>query len=542
MAFNTKLRFSCAKFYQCSGDTMSLSGSTSVGSLAYLSAPTITNARDITDKAYVDGCDAYVSGITLANANSYTDTCAATTLSSAQSYADGCDAYVSGITLTAAQSYADGCDAYVSGITLSAANSYTDTCAATTLSSAQSYADGCDAYVSGITLSNANSYTDTCAATTLSSAQSYADGCDAYVSGITLTAANSYTDTCVANCTITANNGLHKDGNNIHLGGTLTGATTICHDGNAFCVCNGDANGTVYATATGAGLQMCSNNMYTVAAASCMRSYHLACTDDVSIQTSSNGTLSFGFDTSSVRDYGSSPQGLQYAACYSTGFTSNCSLVDKGYVDSASGAIGGSNGLSRQSDNIVLGGALTGLTTISGSQTLCLSSLTAFNATATNIALTGIVGVTGVFSTTTTATIGGALTLSSVGTGSVSDSVLTVTAGGVVQKISSSSLGEDNNLYATSGTTSGITLTDTYYAVMANSTGGSFTITLPAAPAVGQAYKIKDSGLDALSNNITIDGNTNLIDGVGTATINTDGGALELVWDGTQWNVLSFVN
>jgi len=221
---------------------------------------------------------------------------------------------------------------------------------------------------------------------------------------------------------------------------------------------------------------------------------------------------------------------------------------------------GGINGLSISGVNLKLGGALTGDTTISGAHTLCLSSLTAFNATATNINLIGAVkatstlgvtgatqiggtlGVTGVLTTTTTATIGGALTLSSVGVGSVSDSVLTVTAGGVVQKISSSALGEDNNLYATSGTTSGITLTDTYYAVMANSTGGSFTITLPAAPAVGQAYKIKDSGLDALSNNITISGNGNNIDGVGTATINTDGGALEVVWDGTQWNVLSFVN
>jgi hypothetical protein len=77
---------------------------------------------------------------------------------------------------------------------------------------------------------------------------------------------------------------------------------------------------------------------------------------------------------------------------------------------------------------------------------------------------------------------------------------------------------------------------------MANSTGGTFTIDLPAVPALGQAYKIKDSGLDALSNNITIDGNTNLIDGQTTATINTDGGALEVVWDGTSWNVLSFVN
>ena len=56
---------------------------------------------------------------------------------------------------------------------------------------------------------------------------------------------------------------------------------------------------------------------------------------------------------------------------------------------------GGTNGLSTSDANIVLGGALTGDTTISGAHTLTLSGLTAFNACATNIGLTGIVGITG---------------------------------------------------------------------------------------------------------------------------------------------------
>ena len=188
--------------------------------------------------------------------------------------------------------------------------------------------------------------------------------------------------------------------------------------------------------------------------------------------------------------------------------------------------------------------ALTGNTTISGAHTLLLSGLTAFNACATNIGLIGAVCVTGAMDTSSTLGVGSTLTLDVAADGSTTtDSVLMRNnSTGVVTKIAASALGEDNNLYAVSGLSANFTLTDTYYAVMANSTGGSFTVTLPAAPAVGQAYKIKDSGLDALSNNITIDGNGNNIDGVGTATINTDGGALEVVWDGTQWNVLSFVN
>jgi len=47
--------------------------------------------------------------------------------------------------------------------------------------------------------------------------------------------------------------------------------------------------------------------------------------------------------------------GLEYAADYRTGFT-NCSLVTKEYVDDSTGAIGGENGLSKDGDNIVLGG------------------------------------------------------------------------------------------------------------------------------------------------------------------------------------------
>jgi len=67
------------------------------------------------------------------------------------------------------------------------------------------------------------------------------------------------------------------------------------------------------------------------------------------------------------------------------------------------------------------------------------------------------------------------------------------------------------------------------------------TFTLPAAPATGQAYKIKDNG-NGLTNNITIDGNGNNIDGASTATINTNYGAFEIVFDGTEWWTLSFIN
>jgi len=195
---------------------------------------------------------------------------------------------------------------------------------------------------------------------------------------------------------------------------------------------------------------------------------------------------------------------------------------------------GGINGLGSSGANVCLGGALANDTTISGAFTLNVSGLTAFNACATNITLSGATAV------------GGTLTLNSVGAGDVgTDNVMLITTAGVVTKVAASTLGEDNNSYVTSGVSANVTLDDTYFAVLADSTGGAFTISLPAAPATGQAYKIKDSGLDALTNNITINGDGGTghqIDGASTVTINTDGGALEVVWDGTTWNVMSFVN
>jgi len=96
---------------------------------------------------------------------------------------------------------------------------------------------------------------------------------------------------------------------------------------------------------------------------------------------------------------------------YKEGILDAC-LIEK--TSSGGGTItGGTNGLCTSGANIVLGGALTGDTTISGAHTLCLSSLTAFNATATNIGLTGAVGVTGAIDGSSTLDILGSTALHS---------------------------------------------------------------------------------------------------------------------------------
>ena len=143
-----------------------------------------------------------------------------------------------------------------------------------------------------------------------------------------------------------------------------------------------------------------------------------------------------------------------------------------------------------------------------------------------------------------TVTLDAKLTLSQVPTaGSIADAVLVREAGGEVRTVVGSSLGDKNNIY--SKTIVIVNATGTTASTYVQLISGATIFTLPAAPSDGQAFKIKDASLaGALTNNITIARNGNLIDGVANdATINTDGGALELMYDAIRgWSILSFVN
>ena len=102
--------------------------------------------------------------------------------------------------------------------------------------------------------------------------------------------------------------------------------------------------------------------------------------------------------------------------------------------------------------------------------------------------------------------------------------------------------GDKNNIYKITGITTGVTLTLNNYIILVDSTITGITITLPNSPVEGQAYKIKDVGGFALTNNIIIDGGGNTIDGASIALINTDYGAVELVFSNSNWYSLAFIN
>lgn len=83
-------------------------------------------------------------------------------------------------------------------------------------------------------------------------------------------------------------------------------------------------------------------------------------------------------------------------------------------------------------------------------------------------------------------------------------------------------------------------LADDYVITVQLSVPGASTVTLPLSPSTSNSYIIKDGTGDAASNNITIDGNGNTIDGQATFVINDAYGALEIIFNGTEWNGIGF--
>lgn len=112
---------------------------------------------------------------------------------------------------------------------------------------------------------------------------------------------------------------------------------------------------------------------------------------------------------------------------------------------------------------------------------------------------------------------------------------------------STTTLKADGNFTAASGqivhvTTPGAypyTTLSTDYDILVDSSVAR-TINLEATPATGQAYFIKDNVGSAATNNITIVPNAGNIDGAANYKITTNYGSVELIYNGTMWNVVAF--
>jgi hypothetical protein len=77
------------------------------------------------------------------------------------------------------------------------------------------------------------------------------------------------------------------------------------------------------------------------------------------------------------------------------------------------------------------------------------------------------------------------------------------------------------------------------YRISVDSSGGTVSVTLPSSTVKiqnGETFIIKDSGGGATTNNITISGNGNSIDGSATYVIANNYASVVLTFNGTDWD------
>lgn len=96
--------------------------------------------------------------------------------------------------------------------------------------------------------------------------------------------------------------------------------------------------------------------------------------------------------------------------------------------------------------------------------------------------------------------------------------------------------GNPSPVTVTNVTTPTYTALATDYFLCVDTSTNAVTITLPVG-ILGTVYMVKDCSGDANTNNITIQGTGQLVDGSGSATINSPYGNLQFVFNGTEWSI-----
>jgi hypothetical protein len=91
----------------------------------------------------------------------------------------------------------------------------------------------------------------------------------------------------------------------------------------------------------------------------------------------------------------------------------------------------------------------------------------------------------------------------------------------------------------TSGASYAINATTDQIVIVNKSIGSATALSLPASPVTGMVYRIKDGKGDAASHNITITApSSGTIDGQSSLVINANYAAVDLVYNGTEWNIV----
>lgn len=155
-------------------------------------------------------------------------------------------------------------------------------------------------------------------------------------------------------------------------------------------------------------------------------------------------------------------------------------------------------------------------------------------------------------------TLGAALPVASGGTGATTLTANNVVIGNGTSAVNFVAPGTTGNILTSNGTTwtsaapapGGIEYvvktanytTQDKEGVLADTTGGAFTVTLPATPATGAQVVIADAGGVWGTNNLTIGRNGSTIAGVAQDLVcDISGVAVQLVYDGSTWEVYAQV-
>ncbi len=191
---------------------------------------------------------------------------------------------------------------------------------------------------------------------------------------------------------------------------------------------------------------------------------------------------------------------------------------------------------------VLKGAATTGVTIATGTEAVC-----AWNGSDFVVVATADIG-----------NLSGTLPVANGGTGQTSLTLNNVILGNGTSAVQFVAPGSNGNVLTSNGTTwtsaavppGGLTYivkTANYTAqdkegVLANTTSGAFTVTLPATPATGAQVVVADAGGVWGTNNLTVGRNGSTISNVAQDLVcDISGVSVQLVYDGTTWEVYAQV-
>jgi hypothetical protein len=156
-----------------------------------------------------------------------------------------------------------------------------------------------------------------------------------------------------------------------------------------------------------------------------------------------------------------------------------------------------------------------------------------------------------------TSQVSGTLPVSNGGTGTTSLTANNVILGNGTSAVQVVAPGTSGNLLTSNGTTwvsqaptsaggltyvfttTAVTATDKQ-GVLADTSSGSFTVTLPAAPSIGAQVVVADAGASWGTNNLTVSRNGYTIAGLAENLVcDITGASVQFVYDGTTWEIYS---